>query len=211
MEPVRSGPDLTFHHAWVDEIDIPNKKLKLMPAYPPAFREVDPLLPADQQQQGTIVGNRLPHAVPPHAKNRVPESKGGYGTTFKKPAHRRDVEGHAPSETTLSAALTPSQPPATIAGSSGQQQRNATTIASIGTSAINPDVVPQLTQTAIEQEQGRHYEIEFDRLIITVGAFNATYSIPGVAQSGWFLKDAQNARSIRWRILETLEQASHPE
>lgn len=68
---------------------------------------------------------------------------------------------------------------------------------------------------------------------LSVGAYNRTFSTPGVRENAWFLKgelglprfarrlaellalpppdaDVQNARAIRWRILECFEQADHP-
>ena len=74
-----------------------------------------------------------------------------------------------------------------------------------------PDDLPQQAEHALAAEEGRHYTVDFDKLVISVGAYNRTFGISGVKDHAWFLKDSQNARSIRWRILETLEQASHPE
>ncbi|KDN41968.1 hypothetical protein K437DRAFT_269520 [Tilletiaria anomala UBC 951] len=227
MEPVRSNGDVTFHHAWVDALDIQTRTLKLMPAYPPSFREVDPTVSLQEQQhevhaqlqsqlgRNTDNGERLPHAVPPHsdgkrqarvaleeqsrAPARIPEAKGGYATSFKKPVHRRDVEGMSTASEVPSASVSP----ATTRGADDKltQQHGM----------VHPDDLPRIAEAAMAQEQGRYYELKFDKLVIAVGAYNRTFSIKGVKENAWFLKDAQNARSIRWRILETLEQASHPE
>jgi NADH dehydrogenase len=64
---------------------------------------------------------------------------------------------------------------------------------------------------ADSQEEGREYTLPYDKLVISVGAYNRTFNTPGVRENAWFLKDAQNARSIRWRILECFEQADHPD
>ncbi|CEH14014.1 NADH-dehydrogenase (ubiquinone) [Ceraceosorus bombacis] len=59
-------------------------------------------------------------------------------------------------------------------------------------------------------EEGRQYLLPYDKLVISVGAYNRTFKTPGVRENAWFLKDVQNARSIRWRILEVFEMADHP-
>eukprot|EP00854_Cymbomonas_tetramitiformis_P017022 gene17022-20239_t len=54
------------------------------------------------------------------------------------------------------------------------------------------------------------FEVEYDQLVITVGAKPATFGIPGVAEHGFFLKEVQDARAIRNRIVDCLETASIP-
>ncbi|CAO1624354.1 unnamed protein product [Parajaminaea phylloscopi] len=61
------------------------------------------------------------------------------------------------------------------------------------------------------QEEGRSYALPFDKLVIAAGTYNRTFNTPGVVENAWFLKDVQNARAIRWRVLECFEQAEHPE
>lgn len=61
------------------------------------------------------------------------------------------------------------------------------------------------------QEEGRSYALPYDKLVIAAGSYNRTFSTPGVVENAWFLKDVQNARAIRWRVLECFEQAEHPE
>ncbi|UZJ56312.1 hypothetical protein CBS101457_005632 [Exobasidium rhododendri] len=68
-----------------------------------------------------------------------------------------------------------------------------------------------VVQKKTEVDSGREYELSFDKLVISVGSYNRTFGTPGVVENAWFLKDAQNARSIRYRILECFEQADHPE
>ncbi|CEL03933.1 hypothetical protein ASPCAL05069 [Aspergillus calidoustus] len=50
--------------------------------------------------------------------------------------------------------------------------------------------------------------ISFDMLVIGVGAENATFGIPGVKEYACFLKEASDARHIRQRVMNCLEQAS---
>jgi NADH dehydrogenase len=66
-------------------------------------------------------------------------------------------------------------------------------------------------ETWNSQEQGRSYALPYDKLVIATGTYNRTFGTPGVRENAWFLKDVQNARSIRFRIMECFEQAEHPE
>ncbi|GAA5822434.1 hypothetical protein JCM11251_006336 [Rhodosporidiobolus azoricus] len=54
------------------------------------------------------------------------------------------------------------------------------------------------------------FELSFDKLIIAVGAYNQTFSIPGVKEHAYFLKDIRDAAKIRGRILECFELACQP-
>lgn len=42
----------------------------------------------------------------------------------------------------------------------------------------------------------------YDKLVISVGAFSATFNTPGVHPHAHFLKDVRDARAIRSRILD---------
>ena len=57
---------------------------------------------------------------------------------------------------------------------------------------------------------GHRFELEYDHLLIAVGADNNTFGIPGVHEHCLFLRDLPDARAIRQRIIEQLERASHP-
>lgn len=61
------------------------------------------------------------------------------------------------------------------------------------------------------QEEGRTYALPYDKLVIACGTYNRTFGTEGVKQNAWFLKDVQNSRAIRYRILECFEQAEHPD
>ncbi|CAO1636859.1 unnamed protein product [Sympodiomycopsis kandeliae] len=65
-------------------------------------------------------------------------------------------------------------------------------------------------ETWKSQELGRTFAMPYDKLIIACGAYNRTFGVEGVRDNAFFLKDVQNARAIRWRILEVFEQAEHP-
>lgn len=58
--------------------------------------------------------------------------------------------------------------------------------------------------------QEREFTREYDILVIGVGAWNATFNIPGVREHSFFLKEATDARSIRERIVSCLERAGIP-
>lgn len=68
-----------------------------------------------------------------------------------------------------------------------------------------------LHETWKAQEEGRVYTMPYDKLVIACGTYQRTFGTPGVVQNAWFLKDVQNARAVRWRVLECFEQAEHPE
>lgn len=57
---------------------------------------------------------------------------------------------------------------------------------------------------------GRRFPLPFDHLVIAVGSTSATFGVPGVTEHALFLKELSDARSIRQRIIECLEQASQP-
>ncbi|XP_033628065.1 internal alternative NAD(P)H-ubiquinone oxidoreductase A1, mitochondrial-like [Asterias rubens] len=54
------------------------------------------------------------------------------------------------------------------------------------------------------------YNIEYDKLVIGVGAVSNTFGVPGVSEHAFFLKEVQDARAIRNRILNNFELALHP-
>ncbi|KZT23831.1 FAD/NAD-P-binding domain-containing protein [Neolentinus lepideus HHB14362 ss-1] len=57
---------------------------------------------------------------------------------------------------------------------------------------------------------GTTFQLKYDKLVIAVGAYSQTFGIPGVKEHAYFLKDVKDARAIRTRLLECLEQASQP-
>lgn len=54
------------------------------------------------------------------------------------------------------------------------------------------------------------FEIEFDYLVVGVGAIPNTFGIPGVEKYTLFLKELSDARKIRQRVIECFERASNP-
>lgn len=57
---------------------------------------------------------------------------------------------------------------------------------------------------------GHEFTVDYDKLVIAVGAESNTFGIPGVKEHACFLKDISDARKIRQRLLRNLELASQP-
>ena len=57
----------------------------------------------------------------------------------------------------------------------------------------------------------RRFAIDYDRLVIAVGARNNTFGIPGVEEHALFLKELVDARNVRERIITCLERADLPD
>lgn len=69
------------------------------------------------------------------------------------------------------------------------------------------------SENAIECEsvQNREkFKLDYDYLVIAVGAVNNTFGIPGVTEHALFLKELSDARVIRGRIIQNFEEASSP-
>lgn len=57
----------------------------------------------------------------------------------------------------------------------------------------------------------RHeFDVEYDVLVIAVGAVSNTFGVPGVAEHAMFLKELHDARELRQRIIRRFEQANLP-
>lgn len=59
-------------------------------------------------------------------------------------------------------------------------------------------------------EADRNFTLDYDELVISVGARNNTFGIPGVEEHTLFLKELVDARNIRERIVTCLERADLP-
>lgn len=62
----------------------------------------------------------------------------------------------------------------------------------------------------LDDNKGSPFTLDYDKLIISVGSYSNTFGIPGVKEHGFFLKDIQDARRIRARVLECFEYAAQP-
>ncbi|KAK4051704.1 hypothetical protein OIO90_004654 [Microbotryomycetes sp. JL221] len=54
------------------------------------------------------------------------------------------------------------------------------------------------------------FTLQYDKLVIAVGAYSQTFGTPGVKEYAHFLKDVKDSRRIRSRILECFELAAQP-
>lgn len=54
------------------------------------------------------------------------------------------------------------------------------------------------------------YTLSYDKLVIGVGALSSTFGVPGVKEHAFFLKEINDARKIRNRILSNFELALQP-
>ncbi|KAF2078453.1 hypothetical protein CYY_000203 [Polysphondylium violaceum] len=54
------------------------------------------------------------------------------------------------------------------------------------------------------------FDLQYDHLIVGVGADNQTFGIPGVKENACFLKEINDTRVIRDKIIDCLETASYP-
>ncbi|KAK0549229.1 hypothetical protein OC846_003385 [Tilletia horrida] len=208
IEPVREIKGINFLHAWVDAIDVKRQTATLVPAYPRALNE-----------------------------DRFAETRGGFATALVRPAHRRPVEtaeaddletipGSGGRPLSAAAPITAGSPPSNPGAFSPTQANSAQPISS---SLIRPEGTSSPTtnghhgHTTIQDaghnsygpsetwkslEESRQYKVDYDVVVVAVGSFNRTFKLKGVKNNAWFLKDIQNARSIRFRIFECLEQAS---
>ncbi|XP_004365104.1 NADH dehydrogenase [Capsaspora owczarzaki ATCC 30864] len=61
-----------------------------------------------------------------------------------------------------------------------------------------------------KDEHDQLFELPYDRLVVAVGAHNNTFNTPGVEKNCHFLKQVQDARDIRAKIMDNFEQAALP-
>lgn len=68
-----------------------------------------------------------------------------------------------------------------------------------------------IVKSAFElKDENDEFILEYDRLIIASGAESNTFNVPGVSTNALFLKDINDARRIRHRVLECFEHAMEP-
>ncbi|KAL7934943.1 FAD/NAD(P)-binding domain-containing protein [Trichoderma chlorosporum] len=72
--------------------------------------------------------------------------------------------------------------------------------------ALPPSTLPQASQPL----GGEIFDLEYDKLVIAVGAYSQTFGIQGVREHAHFLRDVGDARRIRLRVLSIFEQCSYP-
>ncbi|KAJ3102118.1 hypothetical protein HDU97_000760 [Phlyctochytrium planicorne] len=58
---------------------------------------------------------------------------------------------------------------------------------------------------------GKHrFAIPYDKVVVAVGATNNTFGVPGVEEHTHFLKDINQARAIRYKVMSLFEEAALP-
>jgi NADH:ubiquinone reductase (non-electrogenic) len=57
---------------------------------------------------------------------------------------------------------------------------------------------------------GHRFTVDYDVLVIAVGAVSNTFNVPGVAEYALFLKELTDARALRGRIIQCFERANLP-
>jgi NADH dehydrogenase FAD-containing subunit len=53
----------------------------------------------------------------------------------------------------------------------------------------------------VHELNGSRFNLQYDQLVISVGAFSNTFGIPGVRENAMFLKDVADAKKIRNKVL----------
>jgi NADH dehydrogenase FAD-containing subunit len=53
------------------------------------------------------------------------------------------------------------------------------------------------------------FSMQYDKLVIAPGAQSNTFGIPGVRENAIFLKDIEDAKRIRRRVIECFEVSTH--
>ncbi|ORX35425.1 pyridine nucleotide-disulfide oxidoreductase-domain-containing protein [Kockovaella imperatae] len=66
------------------------------------------------------------------------------------------------------------------------------------------------SKQSVPVDKQHPYDLPYDKLVIAVGCWSASFGIKGVTEYAHFLKDVRDARAIRNKILERLEQALVP-
>ncbi|KAL2109133.1 hypothetical protein VUR80DRAFT_2931 [Thermomyces stellatus] len=64
--------------------------------------------------------------------------------------------------------------------------------------------------TARPWERGERFDVQYDKLIIAVGAVSRTFGTPGVRENAMFFRDIGDARRVRRRVRECFELAIEP-
>ncbi|KAL6867044.1 FAD/NAD(P)-binding domain-containing protein [Trichoderma novae-zelandiae] len=72
------------------------------------------------------------------------------------------------------------------------------------------EALSSTSSTTNRAKKGEAFDVEYDKLVIAVGAYSQTFGIPGVREHAHFLRDVGDARRIRLRVLSLFEQCSYP-
>ncbi|KAL9937933.1 hypothetical protein V8E36_003478 [Tilletia maclaganii] len=219
IEPVREIRDAQFLHSWVDAIDTKNATVTLVPAYPRALNEerfaetrggfnTAFVRPAHRRPVETAEGDAL-NPISPFVPAGARTAAGAQLASSAPGAEQNGA--FSPSRSSSAQPVVASS----AAAQSMPQDASSSSASSYASSSSSPGAVQLAghdsygpSETWASQERGRQFKIGYDALVIAVGSFNRTFTLKGVKSNAWFLKDIQNARSIRFRLFECLEQAS---
>lgn len=69
---------------------------------------------------------------------------------------------------------------------------------------------PTKNKVECQSKDGTRFSLPYDYLVVAVGAETNTFGVPGVSENATFLKEVENAREIRRRVLSNFERASLP-
>ena len=77
------------------------------------------------------------------------------------------------------------------------------------------DVLPDSKQVHCKDMSGIQgllcdFKLDYDILITAIGANNNTFNVPGVEEHCYFLKEIEDARTIRDALIDYVESASYP-
>jgi NADH:ubiquinone reductase (H+-translocating) len=72
------------------------------------------------------------------------------------------------------------------------------------------DIDLESKTVSVKDNDGLFCDIQYDKLVIALGARNATYEIPGVKEHVNFCKSITDARKIREKIITRFDQANFP-
>eukprot|EP00817_Percolomonadidae_sp_ATCC50343_P004739 CAMPEP_0117430818 /NCGR_PEP_ID=MMETSP0758-20121206/10363_1 /TAXON_ID=63605 /ORGANISM="Percolomonas cosmopolitus, Strain AE-1 (ATCC 50343)" /LENGTH=383 /DNA_ID=CAMNT_0005219229 /DNA_START=232 /DNA_END=1380 /DNA_ORIENTATION=- len=65
-------------------------------------------------------------------------------------------------------------------------------------------------RSVFADEKDQTFGLKYDVLINAIGCDVNTFGIPGVKENAFFVKELEDARKIRYRVLECFEKASNP-
>jgi len=71
------------------------------------------------------------------------------------------------------------------------------------------DIFPEQNKLIVRFEAGLNEEIQYNTLVLAMGAVTATYNIPDVEKHCLFMKEMKDARALREKLLYQFERASH--
>ncbi|ORX58687.1 FAD/NAD-P-binding domain-containing protein [Hesseltinella vesiculosa] len=76
--------------------------------------------------------------------------------------------------------------------------------------SIDPEKQTIRCSSNLDDNRGQLFDLDYDKLVICVGAYSNTFGTKGVKEHGIFLKDISDAKKIRNRVLECFEYAAQP-